>query len=93
MKLDDLFAIIRQRRSDAPAGSYTQSLFAAGEDRILQKVGEEAIEVLLAAKSQGDQRLIEELADLYYHSLVLLASRGLSLADIEAELERRHTRA
>jgi phosphoribosyl-ATP pyrophosphohydrolase len=93
MKLDDLFAIIRQRQADAPAGSYTQSLFAAGEDRILQKVGEEAIEVLLAAKSQGDQRLIEELADLYYHSLVLLASRGLSLADIEAELERRHTRA
>ena len=90
MKLDQLFALVRGRRENAPPGSYTAQLFAAGEDEIVKKVGEEAIEVILAVKGQGDQRVIEELADLYYHSLVLLAGRGLTLADVEAELERRH---
>lgn len=90
MKLDQLFDLVRSRRESAPPGSYTARLFAAGEDEIVKKVGEEAIEVVLAVKGQGDQRVIEEVADLYYHSLVLLASRGLSLADVEAELERRH---
>ena len=54
-------------------------------------VGEEATEVILAAKGQGNQRLVEEVADLFYHTLVLLSSRGLSLDDIESELRRRHT--
>jgi phosphoribosyl-ATP pyrophosphohydrolase len=90
VKLDQLFQLICGRRENAPPGSYTAQLFAAGEDGIVKKVGEEAVEVILAAKGQGDRRLIEELADLYYHSLVLLAARGLSLADVEAELERRH---
>ena len=90
MKLDQLFDLVRSRRENAPPGSYTARLFAAGEDEIVKKVGEEAIEVVLAVKGQGDQRVIEEVADLYYHSLVLLAWRGLSLADVEAELERRH---
>ena len=90
MKLDQLFELVRGRRQSAPPGSYTAQLFAAGEDEIVKKVGEEAIEVILAVKGQGDQRIIEEVADLYYHSLVLLAARDLSLADIEAELERRH---
>ena len=90
MKLDQLFDLVRSRRESAPPGSYTARLFAAGEDEIVKKVGEEAIEVVLAVKGQGDQRVIEEVADLYYHSLVLLAWRGLSLADMEAELERRH---
>ena len=91
MKLDQLFELVRSRRENAPAGSYTAQLFAAGEDEIVKKVGEEAIEVILAVKGQGDQRVVEEVADLYYHSLVLLAARGLSLAAVEAELERRHT--
>ena len=91
MTLDQLFALVRGRRENAPAGSYTAKLFAAGEDEIVKKVGEEAIEVVLAVKGQGNQRVVEELADLYYHSLVLLAARGLSLADVEAELERRHS--
>ena len=91
MKLDQLFELVRGRRENAPAGSYTAKLFAAGEDEIVKKVGEEAIEVILAVKGQGDQRVVEELADLYYHSLVLLAARGLRLADVEDELERRHT--
>ena len=90
MKLDQLFELVASRRESAPPGSYTARLFAAGEDEIVKKVGEEAIEVVLAVKGQGNQRVIEELSDLYYHSLVLLAARGLTLADIEAELERRH---
>ena len=91
MTLDQLFALVQARRVNAPAGSYTAKLFAAGEDEIVKKVGEEAIEVVLAVKGQGNQRVVEELADLYYHSLVLLAARGLTLADVEAELERRHS--
>ena len=90
MNLAELFEIVQARRQAAPPGSYTAQLFAAGEDEIVKKVGEEAIEVILAAKGQGDSRLIEEVADLYYHSLVLLARRGLTLADVEAELGRRH---
>ena len=84
--------IIQDRKTNPVAGSYTAKLLAEGEDVILKKVGEESVEVILAAKSQGDQRLVEETADLFYHLLVLLASRDLSLADIEAELEHRHTR-
>ena len=64
-------------------------MFAAGADEIVKKVGEEAIEVVLAAKGQGDERLVSELADLLYHALVLLAARGLTLAQVEAELQRR----
>jgi len=90
VKLDQLFELVHSRRDNAPPGSYTAQLFAAGEDEIVKKVGEEAIEVVLAVKGQGNQRVVEEMADLYYHSLVLLAARGLSLADVEAELERRH---
>jgi phosphoribosyl-ATP pyrophosphohydrolase len=90
MTLAELFELVVARRESAPAGSYTASLFAAGEDEIVKKVGEEAIEVVLAVKGQGDARVIEEVADLYFHSLVLLAARGLSLAQVEAELARRH---
>ncbi len=90
MTLGELFEIILSRRQAAPPGSYTARLLAAGEDEIVKKVGEEAVEVILAVKSQGNERVVAEVADLYYHSLVLLAARGLSLADVEAELERRH---
>jgi phosphoribosyl-ATP pyrophosphohydrolase len=88
--LDELFYIIENRKIDMPEGSYTAQLFDAGEDEILKKIGEETMEVLLAAKGQGDQRLVEEMADLFYHALVLLSARNLSMADIEAELRRRH---
>jgi phosphoribosyl-ATP pyrophosphohydrolase len=90
MTLDELFVIILARQAAPAIGSYTARLLAAGEDEIMKKVGEEAIEVILAAKGQGDERLISEMADLYYHSLVLLAARGLTLADVEAELDARH---
>lgn len=88
--LHQLFATIQDRRANPRPGSYTAQLFAAGEDEIIKKVGEEAVEVLLAVKGQGDRRVIEEVADLLYHTLVLLAARGLTLAEVEGELERRH---
>ncbi len=91
--IDALFAIIQSRRESPPEESYTARLFAGGLPRITQKVGEEAIEVLVAAHSQSDERLIAEFADLVYHSLVLLAYRGLTPDDIRAELERRHRQA
>lgn len=87
--LQELFAVILDRQSNPSPGSYTVELLDAGEDRILKKLGEEATEVILATKSEGDERVICEAADLVYHLLVLLASRGLSLRDLEAELARR----
>ncbi len=90
MTIDELYNVICDRRNNPTPESYTARLFAAGEDEIIKKVGEEAIEVVLAAKGQGNQRLVEEFADLAYHSLVLLAAKGLTPADILSELERRH---
>ena len=87
--LDTLFATILDRQANPRPGSYTAHLLDAGEDEILKKVGEEAMEVILAAKGQGDKRLVSEMADLFYHVLVLLAARGLTPADVEAELMRR----
>ncbi len=92
MTLDQLFSIICERRDNPTAQSYTARLIAQGEDEIVKKVGEEAVEVILAAKGQGDQRLVEEISDLTYHVLVLLAYRGLSPEDIRAELARRHSK-
>jgi phosphoribosyl-ATP pyrophosphohydrolase len=89
--LAELYTIIQDRKDHPRPGSYTNRLLEAGESEIAKKVGEEAIEVILAASRQGDRRLIEETADLFYHILVLLASRGLTLADVEAELRRRHS--
>lgn len=88
--LSRLFAVIQDRQANPKAGSYTYQLFEDGEDRIVQKVGEEAVEVIIAAKGQGRERLISELADLTYHCLVLMAHAGLTPDDIAAELDRRH---
>ena len=88
--LNKLFQIIEDRKANPTEKSYTASLFAEGEDRILQKVGEEATEVIIAAKGQGNQRIIEEVSDLFYHTLVLLSAKGLSLSDVEDELRKRH---
>ncbi len=87
--LHQLETTLRARVQNPAAESYTARLLAAGEDEIVKKIGEEAVEVILAAKGQGDTRLIEEAADLVYHLLVLLQSRGLGWADVEAELGRR----
>ena len=88
--LHELFAIIQDRQDKPTESSYTSSLLTGSQDVILKKVGEEAMEVILAAKGQGDRRVVEEVADLFYHCLVLLVERGLSLADVEAELRQRH---
>jgi phosphoribosyl-ATP pyrophosphohydrolase len=88
--LKRVFAVIEDRKAHPKAGSYTNRLLEAGEDEIVKKIGEEAVEVILAAKSQGDQRVISEMADLAYHCLVLLAQRNLSPDDVTAELERRY---
>ncbi len=88
--LAHIFATIEDRKTNPKPGSYTNSLLDAGEDEIVKKIGEEAVEVILAVKGQGDERVISELADLTYHCLVLLAQRGLSPDDVTAELERRY---
>ena len=88
--LERVFSVIADRKAHPKPGSYTNRLLDAGEDEIIKKIGEEAVEVILAAKSQGDQRMISELADLAYHCLVLLAQRNLSPDDVAAELERRY---
>lgn len=90
MTLNELFNIILNRQENPVEGSYTAYLFRKGQDEILKKIGEESVEVILAAKAQGKQRLIEEIADLTYHTLVLLADCELTPADILAELEQRH---
>lgn len=90
MNIETLFDIIQSRRENPPEGSYTARLFKEGLPRIAQKVGEEGTEVVVAALAQSDQRLIEEIADLAFHTLVLLSARGLTPAQIAAELERRH---
>ena len=87
--LDALFSVIEQRRRDLPEGSYTASLFKRGMDRIAQKVIEEAGETAIAAKNPEQDRVISEMADLWYHSLVLLSARGLTPEDVWAELGRR----
>jgi phosphoribosyl-ATP pyrophosphohydrolase len=90
MSVEWLFGVIQDRKENPSAGSYTSNLFAEGLPKMSQKVGEEASEVIVAALAQDDQRLIEEVADLTYHTLVLLAERNLSLSDVLAELEHRH---
>jgi phosphoribosyl-ATP pyrophosphohydrolase/phosphoribosyl-AMP cyclohydrolase len=87
--LPALEAVIQDRKANPRAGSYTCQLLDAGLPHILKKVGEEAVEIVVAAQSEGDERLVSELADLTYHVLVLLAARDLSWADVEEELARR----
>ncbi len=87
--LDQLYATIASRKTDAPPDSYTAKLFAAGENEIVKKMGEEAIEVIVAAKGQSDERVVSEMADLMYHALVLLAARGIAWRAVEEELARR----
>ena len=81
--IETLYATIRFSRRDNPTpGSYTAQLFAKGENEMLKKMGEEAVEVIIAAKGETDERVLYELADFIYHTLVFLASRGLSWEDV-----------
>jgi phosphoribosyl-ATP pyrophosphohydrolase/phosphoribosyl-AMP cyclohydrolase len=91
--LSELEAIIAQRIAARPEGSYTARLYGEGVTRMAQKVGEEGLEVALAAAVESEQKLLAESADLIYHLALLLASRGLSLEQVSAELQARHAAA
>ncbi len=88
--LGKLEAVIAQRIAEQPEGSYTARIWESGITRMAQKVGEEGVEVALAAVTQGDERLVSESADLLYHLALVLKSRNLSLANVVRELEQRH---
>ena len=86
---DSLLATILERRSGDPAASYVAKLTAKGRAKIAQKLGEEAVEVVIAAMGDDRAALVSEAADLVFHLAVLLADAGLSFDDIRAELDRR----
>jgi phosphoribosyl-AMP cyclohydrolase / phosphoribosyl-ATP pyrophosphohydrolase len=88
--LASLQETIASRIADPATDSYTAKLLAQGPRRVAQKVGEEGVELALAAVAEGNTEIIGEAADLLYHVLVLLQSKGLSLAEVVAELEERH---
>jgi phosphoribosyl-ATP pyrophosphohydrolase len=88
--LEQLELIIQDRRTNPKPDSYTNQLLDAGLERIAQKVGEEAVETVIAALRQDRQTQINELADLFYHSLVLMSSLDIPLSAVYQELERRH---
>jgi phosphoribosyl-ATP pyrophosphohydrolase len=84
-----LAAVIASRRADDPDKSYVARLFHKGPDAILKKIGEEATEVVMAAKDGDRAKIVAETADLWFHSMLALAQYGLTPADVLAELERR----
>ncbi len=84
-----LAAVIESRRGASPDASYVARLFSKGTDAILKKIGEEATETVMAAKDGDRARIVGEVADLWFHSMVALAAFGLRPADVLAELERR----
>ena len=87
--LERLAAAIESRKGGDTARSYVAKLLAAGEDAVLKKIGEEATETVLAAKSGERLQLVRETADLWFHCLILLSRHGLGPGDVLAELERR----
>jgi len=90
MTLEELYSIIEDRIKRKPKNSYVASLVKDGIDRIVQKVGEEAIEVVIAAKNKQKTQLILEVADLWFHSLILLAEKNIKVEDVLKELQKRH---
>ena len=90
---DDVLArldeVLQARRTADPDGSYTARLLGEGREAILRKLGEEAIETILAGSAEDDDAVIHETADLWFHSLIMLNERGLSAAAVLSELERR----
>ena len=90
MEISELYNIILDRKINPKSDSYTSSLFNAGLPRITQKVGEEGTEVVVAALAQENEHLVEEIADLTYHVLVLMAAKGIMPSEVARELEKRH---
>ncbi len=87
--IEKLYEVIMERKNTPREDSYTCRLFKKGKDEILKKVGEEAVEVILASKGQGKEQLVYELSDLIYHMLVLMAEEGVTVEDVYEELEGR----
>ena len=87
--LEQLMAVLRDRFEKRPEGSYSARLFNEGRDKILKKIGEEATEVVIAAKGQGRERMVSEIADLVFHLSVLMVEEGMEWGEVEEELERR----
>ena len=88
--LQGLMELLKGRKEQMPAGSYTTYLFEKGLDKILKKVGEECTEVIIAGKAQDKKETVYEIADLAYHVMVLMVEAGISLEDIHRELASRH---
>lgn len=91
--LERIYATIASRRGADPSVSYVARLFHKGEDAILKKIGEEATELVMAAKDGGAEKILYETADLWFHSLIALAQHGLTPQQVLAELERREGRS
>lgn len=91
--LTKIAAILEARKQADPKSSYVASLYAKGLDAILKKIGEEATETIIAAKSGARAEIVHEVADLWFHTLILLAQCGLSLDDIYQELDQRFGRS
>ena len=89
MFLEELLKTIKERVKKQPEGSYVASLYKEGLDSIAQKVGEEGVEVVIASKNKNRKRQISEISDLFFHTLVLMTTLGISLKDIDNELEKR----
>jgi len=87
--IEELYRIVEERKEKLPEGSYTAKLFRKGEDKILQKVGEEAVEVILAFKSKDREHAIYETADLLYHLTVALVNFGITWEEVGQELKKR----
>ena len=87
--LQQLAAVLEQRKSESPDSSYVAKLYAKGLDAILKKIGEESTELVMAAKDGDPAKIVYETADVWFHSLVLLAQQGLGPQDVLKELERR----
>lgn len=88
-QIEQEFNTILERKNSTEEGSYTAYLFNKGKEKILKKVGEEATEVIIASMTENKEELVGEICDLTYHVLVLMAELGLSLEDINKELEKR----
>ena len=89
LDLDTLMAVLRDRHARRPEGSYSAYLFNEGRDKILKKIGEEATEVVIAAKGESPERLVSEIADLVYHLSVLMVEAGVGWEEVGRELGRR----
>ena len=85
----ELYKVIEDRRANPQEGSYTCYLFDKGMDKILKKVGEECAETIIAAKNGKKEETVGEIADLFYHVLVMMVNEGIPLTDVTAELDRR----